>query len=270
MNLKKITHLSEIYKSYDTFIIDLWGVMHDGVALHNDAEIAVRNLVDKNKRVVFLSNAPRPNSDVVKFLKSLNMSDRYLKNIMTSGQAAITALKSDKFGKSFFHVGPERDSSIYNGFKNKKTTIEKCDFILCTGLFDEHETELEYYKKLFKKYTNKKLICTNPDLTVHRGNVVEICAGAVAKVFFEIGGQVVYFGKPHEEIYKLILKRDEKNLVIGDNLNTDIKGANNLKLDSLFVTNGVHRHEFKEDEELDNLLDSYKVKANYFQKNMCW
>ena len=270
MKLKKTAHLSEIYKLYDTFIIDLWGVMHNGEALYDDAEIAVKNLIDNNKRVVFLSNAPRPNTDVLKFLKSLNMNEKYLKNIMTSGEAAINSLKTDKFGKSFFHVGPERDSSIYNGFENKKTTIEKCDYILCTGLFDEHETELGYYKELFKKYINKKLICTNPDLTVHRGNIEEICAGTIAKVFSEIGGNVIYFGKPYKEIYQLILKNNEKTLVIGDNLNTDIKGANNLKLDSLFVTSGVHRSEFKNDIDLENLLTSYKVKANYFQKNICW
>ena len=108
------------------------------------------------------------------------------------------------------------------------------------------------------------------DLTVHRGNVEELCAGSIAKVFEELGGEAVYFGKPYKEVYDMCFNSDEKVLAIGDNLRTDIKGANNLNIDSIFISDGVHRNEYKDTSELDNLLKKYKVKANYFQKELKW
>ena len=121
-----------------------------------------------------------------------------------------------------------------------------------------------------KKYVTKKLVCTNPDLTVHRGNVEELCAGSVAKVFEEMGGEVAYFGKPHKEVYKMCFNSKEKVLAIGDNLRTDIKGANNLNKDCLFISDGVHRDEFDNNSELEKLLDKYKVKVDFFQKELQW
>ena len=137
-------------------------------------------------------------------------------------------------------------------------------------MFDEHEDNIEYYKDFLQKYILKQLVCTNPDLTVHRGNKEEYCAGYIAKIFEELGGKVIYYGKPHKEIYKMCFKPNEKVLAIGDNLRTDIKGANNLNKDSLFITKGVHRNEFKSSQELDQLFNKYQVRANYFQKELQW
>ena len=267
--MKKLEHLSEIYKLYDTYIIDLWGVMHNGIELHPEAVKVIENLGAKKKRIVFLSNAPRPCKGVIEFLRKMKMDEKYLKNVLTSGEAALDSLKKNKFGKSFFHLGPERDKPLFEGLEKNKTTIEKCDFILCTGLFDENQ-DLNFYRNLFKSNTSKKLICTNPDLIVHKGNEEEYCAGKIAEIYNSMGGEVVYFGKPYKEVYDLILKKKEKNLIIGDNLNTDIRGANNLSADSLFITNGVHRSEFKTEEDLIELLKKYKVKTNFFQKKLCW
>ncbi len=268
--MKKLDHLSEIYNSYDTFIIDLWGVMHNGILLNDKAIEAVDNLLKKSKKIVFLSNAPRPSEKVRKFLKKLKFDEKYLKNIITSGEAAMHAINANKFGKLFYHLGPSRDDSIFNKIANNKTTLEKSDFILCTGLFDEHENDLNYYKDLLKNYTSKKLICTNPDLTVHRGDEKEYCAGSIAQIFELAGGNVTYFGKPYKEIYEMCFGRNEKALAIGDNLKTDIKGANNLKIDSIFITNGVHRDEFEKENELNKLLDKYKVETDYFQTVLTW
>ena len=268
--LKKIEHLSEIYKDYDCFLIDLWGVMHDGVNVFREAMSAVKKLTEENKRIVFLSNAPRPAKNVKNFLIKLKIEEKYLNNILTSGQAAIQSLQNNKFGKKLFHIGPVRDEPIFHGLEKNKTNLENCDFILCTGLYDEYLSDLKHYKELLKNYKSKKLICTNPDQTVYKAGKIEICAGAIADVFEKLGGRVVYFGKPHKEIYDLCLNKNEKTLVIGDNLKTDIKGANNLNLDSLFITNGVHRSEHNKEEELLALLENHKVKANYFQKNLCW
>ena len=231
---------------------------------------AVAQLKIKSKKIVFLSNAPRPSAKVVDFLLKMKMNKNYLSNVMTSGEAAMQAINQNKFGKKFFHLGPSRDSSIFEKVKDNKTEIDDCDFILCTGLFDENEDNMDYYKNLLLKHVSKKLVCTNPDLIVHRGNKEEYCAGYIAKIFEELGGKVTYYGKPHKEIYQICFKPNEKVLAIGDNLRTDIKGANNLNKDCLFISNGVHRNEFNSNLELQKLLNKYKVKANYFQKELQW
>ncbi len=268
--MKELKHLSDIYKNYETFIIDLWGVIHNGVKLNAKAIEAIDQLTNNSKKIVFVSNAPRPSSKVINFLLKLKMDVKYLSNVMTSGEAAMHAINRNKFGKTFFHLGPPRDTSVFEKVKNNRVDLESCDFILCTGLFDEYEDDLEYYKKFLGNHISKKLVCTNPDLTVHRGNIEELCAGSVAKVFEDLGGEVVYFGKPYKEIYNLCFNSSEKVLAIGDNLRTDIKGANNLDIDCIFISEGVHRDEYKSVSELDALLKKYKVKANFFQKELQW
>ena len=268
--MKELKHLSEVFKNYDTFVIDLWGVMHNGVVLNSKAVEAVDHLKNNSKKIVFLSNAPRPSSKVINFLLKMNLDKKYLLNVMTSGEAAIDAINQNKFGKTFFHLGPPRDTSLFEKQKDNKTVIDKCDFILCTGLFDNHEDDLNYYKKFLKDHISKKLVCTNPDLTVHRGNNEEFCAGSVAKVFEELGGKVIYYGKPYKEVYSKCFDKNEKVLAIGDNLRTDIKGANNLKIDSIFITEGIHREECGDLSKIDKLLAKYKVKINFFQNELTW
>ena len=268
--MKKLEHLSDIYSSYDTFVIDLWGVMHNGIFLNDKAIEVADKLLKKSKKIIFLSNAPRPSEKVRKFLKKLKMEEKYLKNIITSGEAAMHAINQNKFGKLFYHLGPSRDESIFYKIKDNKTKLENSDFILCTGLLDEHEGDLNFYKNFLKNFISKKLICTNPDLTVHRGAKEEYCAGSIAKIFESLGGSVVYFGKPYKEIYNMCFNKKEKVLAIGDNLRTDIQGANNLNIDSIFISNGVHRNEFENEDGLKKLLEKYKVKANYFQSELTW
>ncbi len=270
MKIKKLEHLSEIYQKYDAFVIDLWGVMHNGIRLNSSAIRVVSELEANRKRVVFLSNAPRPSKKVVEFLKRMKMEEKFLKNVLTSGEAALMSLKKNKFGEKFYHLGPQRDDSLFSDFKKNKTTLEKSDFILCTGLFDEVSDNLQFYKDLLKNFTNKKLVCTNPDLIVHRGGVEEYCAGKVAEIFEGLGGKVIYFGKPHKEVYLSCLRANQKTLVIGDNLKTDIKGANNMKLDSIFITGGVHKSKIDDEVSIQTLLDNHKVSANYFQKELTW
>ena len=114
------------------------------------------------------------------------------------------------------------------------------------------------------------MICTNPDLIVDRGNTQEYCAGSIAKLFEKIGGEVVYFGKPYKEIYNSILKEKDKALIIGDNLRTDIKGANLIKQDSLFILNGVHKKEIENSNNFNDILNKYDVKTNFIQKQLNW
>ena len=141
---------------------------------------------------------------------------------------------------------------------------------MCTGLFVEQGKDLNYYKELFKEHTNKKMICTNPDLIVDRGNKRELCAGSVALVFEKMGGEVIYFGKPFPEVYnQSINNKGKKVLSIGDNLNTDIKGANLLNYNSLIISNGVHKNEIKK-EGIDIVSKKYEVVINFIQTELKW
>ena len=269
--MRELNHLSEIFDNYDTFVIDLWGVIHNGISLNKKAIEVVDQLTKNSKKIVFLSNAPRPSAKVIDFLLKMKMDKRFLSNVMTSGEAAMHAINNNKFGKFFFHIGPPRDRPIFEEVKNNKIeNIEKSDFILGTGLFDDHKINLNFYKDLLIKHTFKKFICTNPDLIVHKGDKEEYCSGSIDKIFEELGGEVIYFGKPYKEIYELCFKKNEKVLAIGDNLRTDIKGANNLSKDCLLISEGVHRSEFNSNDQLKALLDKYKVYANFFQKELQW
>ena len=244
--------------------------MHNGVKLNSNAIEAIENLNNSSKKIVFLSNAPRPSFEVIDFLLKMGMDKKYLSSVITSGEAAMYAINQSKFGKTFFHLGPPRDTSVFDKVRENKTNIEQCDFILCTGLFDDYDNDLNFYREFLNKYISKQFICTNPDLTVHRGNIEELCAGSVAKVFEELGGKVSYFGKPHPEVYNLCFNKKEKVLAIGDNLRTDIKGANNLNLDCIFITDGVHRDEMNKISDLNKLLETHNVKINFFQKELTW
>ena len=122
--------------------------MHNGISLNPKAIETVKNLSDNSKKIVFLSNAPRPSSNVIEFLKRMKMSERYLSKVITSGEAAMSAINQNKFGKTFYHLGPDRDDSIFKKVKKNKTSLENCDFILCTGLLDNYEDDLNFYNSI--------------------------------------------------------------------------------------------------------------------------
>ena len=262
--------LSKIAFDYDLFYIDIWGVIHNGLELNLSAIETLKKLEQNKKKFILLTNAPRPNESVIKFLKKMGLKDYYDK-VFTSGEAALKYLKSDLNNKKFFHIGPPRDFDLFSSFKNfKETNIDLADYILCTGLFDNYDKDLDYYKTLLKEHLTKKMICTNPDLIVDRGNIREYCAGSVAKVFENLKGEVIYFGKPYPPVYELSAEtRNKKVLCIGDNLNTDIKGANVQNFDALLITGGIHRNEIS-DKKIENLIKSYNVKINYIQTELKW
>ena len=272
MKRKLIKGLSQVQNKYDTFFIDLWGVIHNGVQIYPEAIDVLENLNKLNKRFVLISNAPRPSKSVEKYLINLKMDKAFLNNLVTSGEAALQTLKNKIYGEQFYHLGPKRDEDLIRGFEKNKTSLDKCDFILCTGLFDDKTKSLNYYEDLLKKNTKLKMLCTNPDLIVHRGSQTEYCAGSVAAIFEKLGGKVVYFGKPYPEIYNFCIKENEKILAIGDNIRTDIMGANKMKFDSLFITGGIHKKEFLNlsVESYDKVLNKYKTKTNYYQKKLNW
>ena len=262
--------LKTVVLNYDLFFIDIWGVVHNGIQLYKQAIEVLSKLEENKKEFVLLTNAPRPNKTVIEFLKKIGL-ESYHQNVFTSGEAALRHLRKNLYSKKFYHVGPPRDFDLFSTFKNQKAEeLKLADYILCTGLFDSYEDDLNYYKNLLTNHISKKMICTNPDLIVDRGERREYCAGSIAKIFEEINGKVTYFGKPHPPIYNLSINlKDKKVLCIGDNLNTDIKGANVQNFDSLLITNGIHRKEILE-VELNQVLKQYKVNVDYIQKNLKW
>ena len=263
--------LRSIADNYDLFYIDLWGVIHNGIKLHKNAIITLNELIKMNKNFVLLTNAPRPNETVKVFLKKMGMNEQITDHVFTSGQASLNYLKKFLPSEKFFHIGPPRDFDLFNDFKkNQSEDLENSQYLLCTGLFDNYDTDLNYYKKLLEKYINKKMICTNPDLIVDRGKVRELCAGSVAMVFEKMGGEVIYFGKPYPEVYNQSIDNiDKKILSIGDNLNTDIRGANLLNYDSLLISNGVHANEIK-GKGIKEVLKEYESVVNYIQTDLKW
>jgi HAD superfamily hydrolase (TIGR01459 family) len=263
--------LRSIAKNYDIFYIDLWGVIHNGINLHNNAIEALVEITKTKKQYVLLTNAPRPNKTVKSFLEKMGMNKEIREKVYSSGEAALNYLKKDLLDDKFYHIGPTRDFDLFLDFKKNKTQdIKESSYLLCTGLFEEQGENLDYYRELFKKHVNKKMICTNPDLIVDRGNKRELCAGSVALVFEKMGGKAIYFGKPFPEVYnQSIDNKQKKVLSIGDNLNTDIKGANLLNYDSLLISNGIHKDEIKK-KGIAIVSKKYEVVVNFIQTELKW
>ena len=266
-NLEEIG-LSSIVDQFDLFFIDIWGVVHNGIKLYPDAIKVLERLNDKNKDYVLLTNAPRPNSTVINFLKKMGLAKLHCEKVYTSGEAALRFLNEKSKQSKFFHIGPPRDFDLFFSFKeNKVKNINDSEFLLCTGLFDEHFEDLNYYKNLLKNKKQLEMICTNPDLVVDRGDKREYCAGTIAKIFEEEGGKVEYFGKPYPLVYNLSTKiKNKKILCIGDNLNTDIKGANLQNFSSLFISSGIHKNETN----LSLTFKNHNVRVDYLQSYLKW
>ena len=255
-----------VIKDHDLLYIDIWGVIHNGVKLFDHAVNVLDHLHDLNKEYILLTNAPRPNKTVKKFLSQMGLNKNHCDKVYTSGEAALKYLEKNLTNSKFFHIGPPKDFDLFSSFKKNKTDdIQNCDFLLCTGLFEDNNN-LNYYKQLFAKKKNLKMICTNPDLLVDRGDRRELCAGSIAQIYEEVGGKVDYFGKPYPLVYNLSANSDNKKILcIGDNLNTDIKGANVQNFKSFFITGGIHKNE-----NLDEIYKIYNVKVDYTQTQLKW
>ena len=263
--------LKSIVDNYDLFYIDLWGVVHNGIKINKKAIEVLKELEKNKKEYILLTNAPRPNSTVKIFLDKMGLSKGMQNKVFTSGEAALNYLKKNHLRETFFHLGPTRDFDLFLDFKDNKTTdIKESSYFLCTGLFENYEKDLNYYKNLLSNFVSKKMICTNPDLIVDRGNVRELCAGSIAMVFEKMGGEVVYFGKPFSEVYyQSTISTNKRTLCIGDNLNTDIKGANLQNFHSLLISNGIHKNEIS-NYGIEKISKQYEVIVNFLQSELKW
>lgn len=253
-----IASLGEIAGRYDAVLSDVWGVIHDGKAAFPDACATLARFRDERGPVLLLSNAPRPGADVIELLDRLGVPRTAYDAILTSGDATRAEMVR-RGASAFHHIGPERDRSVWEGLPVREVQLTSAEFILCTGLFDDERETPDDYAETLKaaREAGLQMICANPDLQVHRGARLIWCAGALAAAYEKLGGEVIYFGKPHPPIYDTALARlDEmkaglepaKILAIGDGLRTDILGANRVGLDALFITGGIHGDQFEDDE----------------------
>jgi HAD superfamily hydrolase (TIGR01459 family) len=247
MSIRLLNGLSEIASDYDALLCDLWGVVHDGHHVHDPAADALRRFRASHGAVILLTNAPRLPETVVKQLTGFGVSPDCYDAIVSSGSAcrAELAVRAARGKILLYYIGTENEHSIFEGLDVALTPLEEADVVLCAGLrADLTETPADYADELASIAARSlTMLCANPDIVVHRGQRLCWCAGALAREYEALGGQVTYYGKPHAPVYDLarsVAKQAKRLLAIGDGTATDIKGANSQGLDALFIAEGVH------------------------------
>lgn len=246
-----LTSIADLASARDVWLTDVWGVIHNGVTPFAPACEAATRYRLAGGTVILLSNAPRPAEAVAAQLDRIGVPRFAWDAILTSGDAA-RVLVGAYAGKRVYHLGPERDLSLYDGLPVTLSEPDEADAISCTGLFDDEIETPDDYAGLLAELAGRKvpMVCANPDLTVERGEKIVYCAGALAVDYEKKGGGVAYAGKPYLPIYDMARAMIEKLkgkavpkeriLCIGDGVRTDIKGAAAAGLDSVFIASGVH------------------------------
>lgn len=258
---------------YDYFIFDVWGVIHDGSAVYPGAIEAISFLRQKNKKICFLSNAPRRASKVEAALNKFGITPDLYDFVLSSGEATFLALQKIS-GEKYFYIGPEKDDDLLNGSNHQMVLdASEASFAITTG-FDGEDSKIEEKmpQLLAARKNNLPLICVNPDLTVVKQDGREqICAGVLAHEYEKLGGSVTYYGKPFPEVYKMVLQifgTSEKSrmLAIGDGLTTDIKGAVDFGIDNVLVTNGILKN--PDAAGLEAVCNSLKISPKFVIKKI--
>ncbi len=252
--------LSGLSDRYDAFILDLWGVLHDGVRAFPKAVACLEELKHRDKRVLILSNAPRRAEAVAQRNIELGIAPLLWDAVVSSGEEAWRHLAArpdawyQGLGAHCYHLGPARDQGMREGLDYAFVDqIGEADFILSTGALSPEDTSTSY-DPLLEDALGRGLpmVCANPDLEVIRGGRREICAGAIALRYEDLGGEVRYHGKPHRQIYETcfsLLGECARELIVavGDSLRTDIAGASGAAIDGIFITGGVQGEELGAD-----------------------
>jgi HAD superfamily hydrolase (TIGR01459 family) len=254
--------LRDLVGGVDVLLSDIWGVVHNGLVAFPEACEALRNFRGQGGTVILITNAPRPADSVQRQLRKLDVADETYDAIVSSGDLTRNYV-AGRPGQKMFWIGPERDSSIYRGLDAGLVPLEQADYIVCTGLFDDETESAENYRAMLLKARERQLtlVCANPDIVVERGDRLIYCAGAIAELYLELGGEVIFYGKPHRPIYQraMALAAERRGqaipldrvLAIGDSVRTDLTGAHGFGIDCLFVTRGIHSEEFEGIDELD-------------------
>ena len=255
-----IPSLAAISEQYEALFVDLWGCVHNGITALPEAVAALQSYRAHGGTVVLVTNSPRPRVGVEAQLKHFGVPDDAWDSIATSGDSARAAMFQSVVGKRVYFIGLPHDLPFFdtihvvsNPVEITRVALDEAEGIVCTGPFDGTVDPTVLLPDLRLAQRNGlKLLCANPDLVVDRGTRREWCAGAVAQLYQEIGGQSLYFGKPHAPIYDLARKRLEALgkslpnaaiLAIGDGAQTDISGARDAGIDALFITGGLAAQE---------------------------
>jgi len=274
-----VTSLSELFDRYDVFLIDAWGVLHDGRQLYPGVRETLLQLRQADKAVLVLSNAARRHADFKRELARLGLQGDMYSAVVTSGELSWRALhdRSPAFVKSgsrFFYLGPDRSRGVVEGLDLEEVkTLSKADFIVNTGA-QGNQPDAGRFEPLLREAVERALpmLCANPDQIAVRGGVTGISAGAIARLYEKIGGGVIYFGKPHAPVYEACFRRypeipRSRILMLGDGLATDIKGANQAEIDSVFLSSGIHQAEL-EKSDLQTLFQRYQATPTYVIPSM--
>ena len=250
-----VTALSQVSGHYRALFVDLWGCVHDGVRAIPGAVEALRAFRATGGRVILVTNSPRPRAGVARQIAGFGVTEDAYDAIATSGDSARVALFTGAVGNKVWHLGPDHDSGFFeppallsDPAPVTRVPLAEAEGIVCTGPFDPlADPSVLRPELLAAKTRGLKLLCANPDIVVDRGEVREWCAGAVAELYAEMGGESLYFGKPHPPIYDLARRRlaaiedvpDSAILAIGDGPLADAAGAMGEDLDLLFISGGL-------------------------------
>jgi HAD superfamily hydrolase (TIGR01459 family) len=261
-SLRFVERLRDLVGGVDVVLSDIWGVVHNGLEAFPEACEALHTYRQRGGTVILITNAPRPADSVQRQLRKLGVADETYDAIVSSGDLARHFV-ADHPGKKMFWLGPERDNSIHRGLDPVIGPLEQADYIVCTGLFDDETETPEDYRAMLLQALARKLpfVCANPDIVVERGDRLIYCAGAIAELYRELGGEVIFYGKPHRPIYERAMQLAaerrghpaplDRVLAIGDSVRTDLTGALGFGIDCLFVTRGIHSEEFEGVDQLD-------------------
>jgi HAD superfamily hydrolase (TIGR01459 family) len=254
--------LRDLAGGVEVVLSDVWGVVHNGLEAFPEACEALHTYRQQGGTVILITNAPRPADSVQRQLRKLGVADDTYDAIVSSGDLTRHFV-ANRPGEKMFWLGPERDSSIHRGLDAVLAPLEQADYIVCTGLFDDETESAEDYRATMLQARERKLtlVCANPDIVVERGDRLIYCAGAIAELYRELGGEVIFYGKPHRPIYQraMELATEQRGhpaelsrvLAIGDSVRTDLAGAHAFGIDCLFVTRGIHSEEFEGIDQLD-------------------
>ena len=254
ISMEHLQGFAPLADRYDGFVLDLWGVIHDGVNAFPHAVDCLARLREAGKRTLLLSNVPRPNEAAQALMQRMGIPDDLYTDILTSGEAVRRALQRPpdlwwaELGTRVFHLGPERDNGVIAGLPLTKVMHpSEASFVLNTGPDDHRNpTDMAEFEAVLQDCAHHHLpmICANPDLQVIRGGVRVLCAGSLALRYQELGGDVRSIGKPDPAIYQPVLQSldlpVQRVLAVGDALYTDIAGAAGVDLAACWVLSGVH------------------------------
>ncbi len=267
-----IPHFETLVPAYDVLLCDLWGVVHNGITASPPACDALMRARSRGVSVIFITNAPRPHDAVARQIERLHVPRETYDAIVSSGDVTRAEIAQRK-GQSLFHMGPERDRSIFAGLDVQFAPLPSADYVICSGLDDDEAETPEAYRARLEIMLKRKLVmvCGNPDMVVERGDRLVYCAGSIADLYVGMGGEVIYAGKPYRPIYDIALAKAEalsgrkpalkRVLALGDSVRTDLAGARGLGVDFLFVTSGIHAEELGSREQPDSAALKAKFAA---------